>query len=308
MANGLLEGYQWISNPSNAGNPWIGFGYYNYPPVIVLHQTVGLSLSASYVSGHSVPPHLWYNPYNDVGFQTIPLTRAAKALYQPQYGYHYTNRSNNCFQVEIVGIPSIDAPSYNEAQNKRIGERVIAPLVRWIRNNGLSIDLNNVLSHTNTSGAASEYWPGRMSEQQWADFNGVCCHVDIWGNDHWDCGANNIVNWVRYAKLALGPVDGGIETVALKGRLDQVGRGTNNGVYHRSRDRNGGWSEWQRLGSIETLQGPTCAWHTEDWLHIYAIGQDLHVYECSWSEGSGWIDFHLSGHGELLSSAFTIGT
>lgn len=202
--DGRLPGWDFVSeNPQSGGNSYSGPPYYNYKPMILLHQTVGTSLSRGYIAGHSVPPHLWYNPYTGEKWQTVELDRAALALYQPQYGYHWTNKHTYCLQTELVGVPVVNQATYSEAQCQAIARDVIVPQVLWLRQRGLPIDLSQVKYHANTSGSASVDWPGRMSEQEFADFNGVCAHIDAWGNDHWDCSAERIDLMVQYARQIL---------------------------------------------------------------------------------------------------------
>lgn len=218
--DGRVPGYLWTPNARNAGNEYAPASYYPYKPIILLHMIVGMNLSQSYVSGHSVPPHLWGNPYNGDKFQTVELDRAAFALYQPQFGYHWTNKHAYLLQTELVGVPVVSEATYTDQQCKWIGENVIAPQVRWLNAHGLTIDLTQFRYHANTSGSASEFWSGRMSEQEMADFNGVMAHIDAWGNDHWDCSSEHIGLMINYAIAMLGgvwqqpplPTEGGVWT------------------------------------------------------------------------------------------------
>ncbi len=88
----VLPGYSVIDHYRNGTSNYASRNYYNYRPIILLHMTVGKSLSSGYVAGHNVPPHWWINPYNETLWQTIEPEYAAFALYQPQFGYHWTNK------------------------------------------------------------------------------------------------------------------------------------------------------------------------------------------------------------------------
>jgi len=199
-----LQGYEWIPNLRNAGSPYADRNYYNYRSVILLHMTVGMGLSKSYVSGHNVPPHLWVNPYTKDKWQTVELDRAAFALYQPQFGYHWTNKHTYLLQTEIVGVPVVSEATYTDEQCKWIGEQCVAPQAAWLKSIGEPVDLNSVRYHENTGGSASEYWGGRMAEGEMADFNGLMAHIDAWANDHWDCSAERTDRMAWYARAALG--------------------------------------------------------------------------------------------------------
>jgi hypothetical protein len=234
-----LPGYEKVPHVRNEGSAYAEPSYYPYRPVILLHMTVGYAVSRSYVSGHKVPPHLWASPYDGTKYQTVRMDRAAYALYQPQFGYHWTNRHRLLLQTELVGVPEVSTATYTDAHCRWIAEHVIVPQVQWLHSIGETVDLNQVRYHANTSGSASEYWPGRMSEQEMADFNGVMCHIDAWANDHWDCSAERVDLMCQYARDILA---GGLAPAAppaQKLRSDDVhvpftlrpGSGVNGGPY-----------------------------------------------------------------------------
>jgi hypothetical protein len=192
-------------------------------------MTVSKGISASYIRTHNVPPHLWYNVYTDEGWQTVDFDYAAYALYQPQYGYHWTNKHAFLLQTELVGVPVVNQRTYTDDQCRRIAERVIVPKVLWLRSIGLDVNLNDYRQHTNSSGSASVNWHGRMSEQEMADFNGVMAHIDAWGNDHWDCSIENIALMCSHAQSLIkgnGPVPQPTERKDIMKRvLDSDGTG-----------------------------------------------------------------------------------
>lgn len=199
-----LPGYEWVNNAKNGGSPYATPDYYPYPPSILLHMTVSMGISASYISGHAYPPHCWANPYDGRLYQTVELDRAAYALYQPSYGYHWVNKKAFCLQTECVGVPVVSTPTWSDAHLRWLAEHVVVPQERWLRDRGMTANIGNFRYHTNTSGSASEDWGGRMGEQEWADFNGLYCHIDAWGNDHWDCSAERIDLISHYALEILG--------------------------------------------------------------------------------------------------------
>jgi hypothetical protein len=316
--DGRLAGYGWTSNPRNDGNPYAGQDYYPYRPVILLHQTVSMGLSQSYVSTHSVPPHLWANPYTGDRWQTVELDRAAYALYQPQYGYHWTNKHDYMLQTEIVGVPVVSQPTYTPTQDRWIGEQIIAPQAAWLRARGLPIDLNSVRYHADTSGSASDTWPGRFSEQDMADYNGICCHIDAWANDHWDCSAERTYDWARYAREALN--DGGDVTYTYTAdRLDLVAYNADGSIWHKWFDSNvGAWlpgdhhsGGWEQLGlglpgfdpqTMGAASPPTSAWYG-DQFHVYWVQRDANVRWLIWTAESGWRHDWIAGPVSAVSLA-----
>jgi hypothetical protein len=202
---GRLSGYDWIGeNLRSEGGTYAGQSYYAYKPRILLHMTVSSGMSRSYIAGHPYPPHLWANPYTGAKYQTVELDRSAFALYQPNYGYHWTNKADYCLQTELIGIPIVNQTTYTDAHLRWIAEHVVVPQERWLRARGLTANIGNVSYYTNSSGGASVDWPGRFTEQQWADFNGLCQHLSTWGNDHWDCSVERLDLISKYALEILG--------------------------------------------------------------------------------------------------------
>ena len=201
-SDGVLPGFEWVDNPHVAN-----YGYEtNGPARIMLHMTVGMGLSAGYVSQHSVPPQLWANPYDNRRYQTGSLNNPGKALYQPQFGSAdaWTNKHGYTIQVELVGIPVVNAVTYTDGQYRWIGENVVAPIVRWFQDMSIPFDRNLVRQVEDSSGSASEFWWGRMSERQSVETGGLVQHIVEWANDHWDCSVERLDSIMRYALAAVG--------------------------------------------------------------------------------------------------------
>lgn len=202
---GIMPDFIQVDSIRRPGNPYADPSYYPYKAVLLMHMTVGMSLSENYVKNHTVPPQDWYDVYTDTGYQTLDLDMGGYALYQPQYGYHWTNKHRYMLQTELVGIPVVNQRTYTDDQCRKIAERVIVPKVKWLRSIGEDIDLSQVTQVFDSSGSASVTWPGRMSEQEMADFNGLMQHITAWGNDHWDCSVENLQLMAYHAKTILTP-------------------------------------------------------------------------------------------------------
>ena len=108
------------------------------------------------------------------------------------------------FVSELIGIPIVNQITYSDTHLRWIAEHVVVPQERWLRARGLTANIGNFKVHANTSGSASVDWHGRMGEQEWADFNGLCAHIDSWGNDHWDCSVERLDLISKYALEILG--------------------------------------------------------------------------------------------------------
>lgn len=200
-----IPGYTWIGSWTS-GNDYVNNGQ---QPKILLHMTVSTSLSMGYAQGHPYPPQSWANPYTGDKWQSIELDRAGMALYQPPYNLSWMNKNWYCSQTELVGYPEVNTVTYTEDQSKWIGENVIAPIWQAFQSVGVNVNLDNYRYHTDSSGSASEYWGNRMGDEEFFNFNGVLCHIDAFGNDHWDCSVERVDKWVAYAKQFLGQGGGG---------------------------------------------------------------------------------------------------
>lgn len=273
LKDGTLEefGYEWIANPHNDGNSYIDPGYYPYPWRIALHETDSATMSPGGIAAHPYPPQIWYNPITRARYQTIRLTRAALALYQPDYGYHWCNRSKT-LQVEITGITGY-SPDETDAMLRNIAADVIVPLVLFVRSQGADIQLRTDPRPPGYGLSASVDWPYRMTEQAWADCNYVTSHLFVWGQDHWDVGAMRTDLIVKYAAadarlsghnpppeedddfMAMTPeqinalIEASSYTVAANGdgRLE-VFRTVGGKIQHRwQHTAGGGWSDWQEM-------------------------------------------------------------
>jgi hypothetical protein len=216
----MLPGYTWIQNPRSSGGEYATSG----PSTIMLHMTVSTGLSASYVAGHPYPPHCWANPRTGDKWQTVPLDRSAYALYQAPWGEVWTNREGYTIQTELVGVPQVNVEYYSDADLRWIAANVVVPQARWLASVGRPVNLNVVKYHTDSSGSASENWHGRMSEAEWENYNGICSHIDIPYNDHWDCSVERLDLIARYARELMGatPTDEDIVTEADFAKIRQI--------------------------------------------------------------------------------------
>lgn len=188
----------------------------------------------SYAQSHPYPPQSWFNPYRPSDkWQSIELDRAGLALYQGSYINSYTNRNWFCSQTELVGSPIVDTPTYSDEQCKLIGENVVAPIWQAFNSIGVVVNLDNFRYHEDSSGSASEYWYGRMSDDEWFNFNGVCAHIDVPTNDHWDVGSERVDLICQYAKAFLGQ-GGGITPPQTSNLLEL-------GMFLLQNDRRGIW-------------------------------------------------------------------
>lgn len=196
-----VPGYQWIGSQTTSGNDYEQNGQ---QPKILLHMTVSTGLSMGYAQTHPYPPQTWANPYTGDKWQSIELDRAGLALYQPPYSLSWLNKNWFCSQTELVGYPVVNQVTYTDAQNRWIGENVLAPIWQAFASLGVNVNLDNYRYHTDSGGSASEYWHGRMGDEEFFNFNGILCHIDAFGNDHWDCSVERVDSWVHYAKQFLG--------------------------------------------------------------------------------------------------------
>jgi hypothetical protein len=240
-----VPGFGWIGSNVTNGNDFVDNGQ---QPKILLHMTVSHSLSMSYAQDHPYPPQCWANPYNGDRWQSIECDRAGLALYQPPYNLSWMNKNWYCIQTELVGVPEVNVVTYTEDQSKWIGENVIGPQWQALQSIGVNVNLDNYRYHTDSGGSASEYWGGRMGDEEYFNFNGVLCHIDAFGQDHWDCSVERVDKWVAYAKQWLGqggvvipPDTGGGETQPSTGTAPAFP-----GTYLQNYTSGGGTAQWQQ--------------------------------------------------------------
>jgi hypothetical protein len=195
---GLVSHATWVQNPRSGGGTYDPLGQ-GFPWRIVIHEIQGDD-RLSMIQSHPAPPHLWYDPVSRDLHQTVPFSRSAFALWQGNGVY--TNRAR-AIQVELAGFSEYE-PVETLQQLTNIAEDVIVPICQWVAMVSGQIDLNNVTGPFTISGSASEFAPQRFSEHLWTHFNGVCGHVHVPGNDHWDPGAMNLQRIAQHAALIVG--------------------------------------------------------------------------------------------------------
>ncbi len=66
------------------------------------------------------------------------------------------------------------------------------------------------------------------------------------------------------------------------------GIGANDGVYHKVWQGNV-WSDWQRLGSMNTLSGPGLSWEPGRHLGVFVRGTDNALYLYQYNPNNGWV-------------------
>lgn len=127
-----------------------------------------------WVPRHTATPQVWVDPYRRARFQSLSLLSAGKALENKPGGVE-TNRMGNVVQVEINGWAEL-APLWPDEWLRWLGEQVVAPIARALREEGVAVDL----------GRAYGKEDGRLSFTQWATESCLCGHNNAAENEHWD--------------------------------------------------------------------------------------------------------------------------
>lgn len=207
----------WVPNDRNGG------GTYDttYPWRIVIHEIQGND-SLGMIASHPYPPHRWYDPISRDLHETVPLDRSAFALYQYPHNPTKTNKGR-ALQVEVAGFTSATADETDQML-RNIAEDVVVPLVQFARSQGGDIDLTDIRPIVSLSFAAREDWQGRMSDAEWREFNGICGHMHVPQNDHWDPGAMDLHKIAQYAIELLDTIDQPEDTMtpAQEAKLDEA--------------------------------------------------------------------------------------
>lgn len=188
---GKRVGCQVIQVPNaRGGGGTYGFGN----PKITLHEIIG---NASYdmIRTHPYPPQVWLQVPAKILYQTIPLTRSGFAL-------EAWNKAGPNFQVEISGYSDY-IPNEPDWWLDVIAEMAVAPICDFSRRIYSPINLDQWTQHDNLAGAASYDWPGRMTVEEFINWNGLDQHVDAPDNSHWDCGAMRLGRIAQHSQLII---------------------------------------------------------------------------------------------------------
>jgi hypothetical protein len=245
------------------------------------------------------PPHLWYSPSLDWLGQTVPLSRSAFALEHPD-GTPETNKLH-AIQLEVFGYAA-GTPSWPDSSLDGI-----ADVIRRVVDAGYPINTARFAATTGPDGAGVN-GKVRMLPDEWATYDGICCHSNVPNNVHWDAGRINLAYISEQASPAAataapsGSEDTTMALVTAPGRVDLFVIGTDRGIYQSSAKDAAGLisSSWIRIGGDHD-QGKTvaAAW-TPDYktLVLSVHGTDDHPYIAAWN-GSVWSPFVPNIDGQL---------
>lgn len=150
----------------------------NGPVVVVLHTTE-TDGPASY---NGTEPH--FEVSMDVGIkQFISLSRTAKALYNGPGGTETNRRKGRIWQIEIV---------WRAANSANMPDKLlflVAEVITFLRSERPDLRLVGPPQGIWAPGTiAVEDSPLRFSFSAWENFGGICGHVNVPENDHWDPG------------------------------------------------------------------------------------------------------------------------
>lgn len=104
---------------------------------------------------------------------------------------------------------------------------------------------------------------------------------------------SNNGGWMQgYEQLGLGQIS--FSPVAVSGGGSDLidvfarGIGASDGVYHKVWQSNV-WSDWQRLGSMDTLSGPGLSREPGRYLGVFVRGTDNALYAYQYNPNDGWV-------------------
>ncbi len=179
----FTDDYQWVGTSSGAGGP---YRHPDAPWRAVAHSIEGRPGSLPALAyRHLYPPHFWLDPYNKVAVQTVDTDGVAWALHHPP-GAVDTNHMH-AVQWEIAGY----AHSLSELTSDQL--QWIADKMKPVCDNH-HIDVARVIPQVPTAeGSFGVDAPTRMSDTEWASFDGVCGHQNVPANAHWDPGSLDLV-------------------------------------------------------------------------------------------------------------------
>lgn len=142
-------------------------------------------------------PHFVIDPQTKERFQLLPLSYSGSALVHGQGGFE-TNKAR-AIQVEIVGYSDLSKPNptrdWDDPECEFIGQ-----FIADVMNGGYPINLNHVTKSDYKGTVAIENSQYRMSGIQFEEFDGVCGHIDVPFQNHYD---PYLLNKQRCAEFAL---------------------------------------------------------------------------------------------------------
>jgi hypothetical protein len=192
-----LPGYEQIPILGCTGPGTYKFGT---PWKIVLHTTESPFGSSPgivrlFQSQPCSTPHFCIDPGTGRKIQFIPIDMSAAALRGGQGGYE-TNRAH-AVQVEICGYAQ-EAGGWSDEVLRFIGG--------WVADvaKAVPINLGHVTGSDYQGTVAVASSPYRMSGPQFEAFDGVCGHIDVPFNDHYDPYHLNKQKVVQHALDQLG--------------------------------------------------------------------------------------------------------
>jgi len=188
----------WLPNFTKIDSARKGFDYTTEGPYrLVVHttQTKGLN---DMPTTHENPPHLWVDLDNDTYLQGISLDMAGYSLRHP--GKTIDTNGLFCIQVEIVGYAE-DIQNYSDEWYKKLALNVINPICVAV---GIDYKIYKEFKGEGDEVLATDTSPNRMSEDDWAKFNGVCGHQHVPHNTHWDPGQlqyEKVIDLIKTSQL-----------------------------------------------------------------------------------------------------------
>lgn len=198
LSDGWLDEYEHVIIETSEGGQYeLGDAYGKYKPMITLHLTDTYDFTRDQIRRHTSPSHTWANYQRNELTQTVNLKRAARALYQQQFGEAWTNRHFLNMQVEWVKKASY-VPTASDDELRWLAAKAVVPFILFIRSQGYDIQIRSDPT-VPMGGAASESWKYRYTEQQLALCNWIADHARVTHQSHWDVCAENKVLIAAYA-------------------------------------------------------------------------------------------------------------
>lgn len=175
MASRIRESAPWANGAKKTSG-----GYSGGPTKALLHATIAPSTALPGYNNQTTAPHitiLWDPRRKSITpYQHYFWDNFAKALANREGGVE-TNR-DSVLQAELAGYIGSTTPQ---------GEFDIleAPEIYWEQ---VANELGPVWLSWGVEGTAPANWTtkGKLTYSQWDNFHGLCAHVHVPENDHWD--------------------------------------------------------------------------------------------------------------------------
>jgi len=178
-----------------------------------------------------------------------------------------------------------------------------------------ALEFRELGSWTNEAPALAQSFAATIGRQDLVIRGGDNAYHHLRGSDHllanrWQAlggGFSSAPSIVHRGTFVREP-DADVPGYLARLRLEVVGRGLDNLVYHSARQgEDGAWSGWTAIGTLRSQFAPAIASLSESELQVFAVGLDGKLYTSAWTTERDWSAWTLVDGAPLCTSGPAVG-